>query len=163
MALSKKTFDCQSILSMPRDIFTPQHEEFRAKFKLFIQQHILPHYNQWEKKGVVSRALYDSASSDGYYLRMSIPVEYGGMGVDDFRYNAIVAEELEHCDVGGIFFTLGNDMVLSYFTKSCNDEQKKRWLPKIANEKKILAVAMSEPEIGSDLAGAGTLLQTTRH
>jgi alkylation response protein AidB-like acyl-CoA dehydrogenase len=81
---------------------------------------------------------------------------HGGLGISDWRYNAILAEEIESLDLSGLFLTLGNDMVLSYFTKSCTPEQRARWLPLIAREEKILAVAMSEPEVGSDLGALST-------
>eukprot|EP00462_Mataza_sp_D1_P021802 CAMPEP_0175137638 /NCGR_PEP_ID=MMETSP0087-20121206/9920_1 /TAXON_ID=136419 /ORGANISM="Unknown Unknown, Strain D1" /LENGTH=400 /DNA_ID=CAMNT_0016420483 /DNA_START=23 /DNA_END=1225 /DNA_ORIENTATION=- len=149
-----KIYDEHSILATPRNIFTAEHEAFRTRFRAFVKTHIQPNYAQWEKRGVVHRSLYEIACKEGFYLRMNIPEQFGGQGLVEYQYNAIVAEELEHLDCGGIFFTLGNDMVLSYFTKSCTAEQQARWLPQIA-QGKVLAVAMSEPEIGSDLAGAG--------
>lgn len=131
----------------------PEHKAFRERFRSFISTEILPHYEKWERDGKVARSCYIKAAKGGFYCSMGVPTEYGGGGkYDDFMYNAIVAEELEDMGAGGIFFTLGNDMVLSYFVKCCNAEQKKKWLPGIA-EGKVLCVAMSEPQAGSDLAG----------
>jgi acyl-CoA dehydrogenase len=69
------------------------------------------------------------------------------------RYNAIIDEELEFLDCGSVFMPLGTDIVLPYFTHIATTEQQQRWLPRIVKDKLILAVAMSEPEAGSDLIG----------
>ena len=89
---------------------------------------------------------------------MQVPEEYGGAGVDDFRFNQIVGEEIGLAgDAGsGLGLTLHNDICLPYFTGLANDEQKQRWLPGIADGSLITAVAMTEPEMGSDLAGLRT-------
>jgi alkylation response protein AidB-like acyl-CoA dehydrogenase len=150
-----KQYDEVSVLSLKRTIFQPHHEEFRKNFREFIATEIRPNYSKYEKQGYVDAECYRKASRAGFYC-FDIPTEHGGKGLHDFCYNAIVAEELEHMDCGGVFFTLGNDMCLSYFTTCCTLEQRKKWLPKIAKENKILAVAMSEPEMGSDLAGVTT-------
>ena len=91
---------------------------------------------------------------------MQVPERYGGAGVDDFRFNQIVAEEVSQAgDAGsGLGLTLHNDICLPYFLDLTDDEQKERWLPGIADGTMITAVAMTEPEMGSDLAG----LRTTR-
>lgn len=141
------------MLSLKREIFLPEHQEYRQRFRKFIAKEILPNYQKWERKGKVDPECYRLASKEGFYCSFQIPVEFGGGGCDDFRYNAIVAEELEDMGAGSVFFTLGNDMVTSYFTKCCLESQRKRWLPLIAQQGKILAVAMSEPQAGSDLAG----------
>lgn len=142
------------MLSLKRDdVFLSEHEEFRQRFRNFVTKEILPNYEKWEKKGKVDPSCYQKASKQGFYCSFQIPTEYGGGGYEDFRYNAVIAETLEDMGAGSIFFTLGNDMVLSYFTKCCLESQRKRWLPQIAQQGKILAVAMSEPQAGSDLAG----------
>ena len=89
---------------------------------------------------------------------MSVPEEYGGAGVHDFRYNQIIAEEICHGDVypAGLGMTLHSDVCLPYFLDYCTDEQKQRWLPGIVSGELITAVAMTEPGIGSDLASMTT-------
>ena len=91
-------------------------------------------------------------------LAMQVPEEYGGPGVDDFRFNQIVGEELGVAGSGGsgLGLTLHNDICLPYFLDLCDEEQKQRWLPGIADGSLITAVAMTEPEMGSDLAGLRT-------
>ena len=86
---------------------------------------------------------------------MAIPEEYGGGGVDDFRYNLVIGEEIQAAGVGGagLGITLHNDICLPYFLRYCTEEQTARWLPGIASGELITAIAMTEPGIGSDLAG----------
>jgi alkylation response protein AidB-like acyl-CoA dehydrogenase len=88
---------------------------------------------------------------------MDVPEEYGGGGVKDFRYNAILAAEVARVGASGLGFTLHNDVVAPYLTELATDEQKARWLPGFVSGEIITAIAMSEPGAGSDLQG----LQTT--
>jgi alkylation response protein AidB-like acyl-CoA dehydrogenase len=87
-----------------------------------------------------------------------VPEEYGGGGVKDFRFNQVIAEEIQHADVNaaGLGLTLHNDVCLPYFLHLTNDEQKQRWLPGICAGELITAIAMTEPGIGSDLASMTT-------
>src|SRR3546814_10905115 len=89
---------------------------------------------------------------------MAVPEDLGGGGVDDFRYNVVIAEEVQRADVGaaGLGWTLHNDICLPYFLTLCTDEQKARWLPGICSGELITAIAMTEPGIGSDLASMAT-------
>src|SRR5947208_3730792 len=89
---------------------------------------------------------------------MAIPEQYGGGGVDDFRFNLVIGEEVQASGVGGagLGLTLHNDICLPYFLRYCDDEQRERWLPGIASGQLITAIAMTEPGIGSDLAGMST-------
>src|SRR3546814_20442718 len=89
---------------------------------------------------------------------MAVPEDLGGGGVDDFRYNVVIAEEVQRADVGaaGLGWTLHNDICLPYFLTLCTDEQKARWLPGICSGELITAIAMTEPGIGSDLASIAT-------
>src|SRR3546814_17074042 len=94
---------------------------------------------------------------------MAVPEDLGGGGVDDFRYNVVIAEEVQRADVGaaGLGWTLHNDICLPYFLTLCTDEQKARWLPGICSGELITAIAMTEPGIGSDLSSMAT--QATHH
>jgi len=115
----------------------------------------VPFHDQWEKDGVVSRDVWRAAGKHGY-LAMSVPEIYGGAGVDDFRFNAIVNEELIRVGASGVGFSLHNDVTQPYYLELANDEQKARWLPGIVSGELITAIAMSEPGAGSDLAGIRT-------
>jgi len=142
---------------MQRTIFTDEHDLFRDAFRQFVAKEIVPGFLQWEADGIVPRELFAAAGASGF-LGMDVPEELGGGGVDDFRYNLIIGEELQRSGTGGagLGITLHNDICLPYFTSLCTDEQKERWLPGICSGELITAIAMTEPGIGSDLASMGT-------
>ena len=144
------------VLSVKRTIYTEEHEAFRQKFRAWLRKNVLPVYPKWEQAGVPDIEVMRDSFREGFYLRMDIPKKWGGLGLDDWRYSAIVTEEQEYSDVNAVFFNLGTDMVLSYFTKTALPEQQARWLPKIVKDASIIAIAMSEPECGSDLASLAT-------
>jgi alkylation response protein AidB-like acyl-CoA dehydrogenase len=143
--------------AMQRTIFTDEHEMFRDAFRQFVDKEIVPGFLQWEADGIVPRELFAAAGASGF-LGMDVPEELGGGGVEDFRYNLIIGEELQRSGTGGagLGITLHNDICLPYFTSLCTDEQKQRWLPGICSGELITAIAMTEPGIGSDLASMGT-------
>lgn len=138
-------------------LYEDEHEAFRETVRGWIDKHVRPHAERWDRAGVVDRELFTSAAADGV-LGFAVPEEHGGGGVDDFRFNAVMNEELGRSAVssgaGGV--SLSNDIVFPYFTDLTNDEQKQRWLPGIASGEKIVAVAMTEPGTGSDLSGIRT-------
>lgn len=142
---------------MTRAIFTDEHEMFRSAYRAFLDRDVVPHAEEWERAGIVDRDVWTTAGASGF-LAFDIPEEYGGPGVDDFRYNLVVVEELAAAGVlaAGAGFTLHNDVTLPYFMKYCTDEQKARWLPGMASGELITAVAMTEPGMGSDLASMKT-------
>lgn len=116
-----------------------------------------------EQQGKVDHEVFRKAAKAGFYCRFAIPKEYGGLGLqDDFLYSVIVNEELERADLGSVTFSLGVNIVLPYFSKTSTEAQKARWLPKIANGA-VIAVAMSEPTAGSDLAGLKTVREPHSH
>jgi alkylation response protein AidB-like acyl-CoA dehydrogenase len=138
---------------MRRTLFEPEHADFRESVRRFVAEEITPHHAEWEREGIVPRELFAKAAEKGL-LAMQVPERYGGAGVDDFRFNQIVVEEVSRAGNAGsgLGLTLHNDICLPYFLAFCDDEQKERWLPGIAGGSLITAVAMTEPEIGSDLA-----------
>lgn len=140
---------------MERNLFEPEHELFRQSFRKFVQKEMLPNYEQWEKDGIVSREVWRKAGHAGF-LCMDAPEEFGGAGVRDFRYNAVINEEIARVGYKGAAFTLQNDVIFPYLMRLCNDEQKRRWLPKVVRGEIITAIAMTEPGTGSDLAGVRT-------
>ncbi len=142
---------------MQRHLYDEDHEAFRSSFRTFVDKEITPHAADWDAAGIVSRDLFTSAGRSGF-LGMEIPEEFGGGGVRDFRFNAVISEELMRSGQGaiGLGLTLHNDICLPYFLSYCSDEQKQRWLPGIASGELITAIAMTEPGIGSDLASMST-------
>ena len=142
---------------MERTIFEEEHEQFRSSVRTFLEREAVPHVAVWERDGIVDRALFKKAGANGF-LAMSAPTEFGGGGVNDFRYNLVIDEEVQYLGLGGsgLGITLHNDICLPYFLSLASDEQKARWLPGICAGELITAVAMTEPGIGSDLASMAT-------
>jgi alkylation response protein AidB-like acyl-CoA dehydrogenase len=142
---------------MRRTIFTEEHDMFRDSFRQFVAKEITPNVEQWERDGIVPRELFAAAGASGF-LGTDVPEQYGGGGVEDFRYNLIIGEEVQAAGAGGagLGLTLHNDVCLPYFLSLCTEEQKQRWLPGICSGELITAVAMTEPGIGSDLASMTT-------
>jgi alkylation response protein AidB-like acyl-CoA dehydrogenase len=140
-----------------RTIFDAEHKDYRESVRRFLADEIVPHHEQWEREGVVSRELFAKAADKGM-LAMSVPESFGGAGVEDFRFNQIIVEEVAYAGVAGsgLGITLHNDICLPYFLAYCSEEQRARWLPGIADGSLITALAMTEPGIGSDLASMGT-------
>ncbi len=142
---------------MQRDIFEPEHDALRASFRSWLDHEVVPNRDTYERDGIVPRELFAQAGQHGF-LGMAIPEEYGGGGVEDFRYNLVIAEEVQAAGTGGagLGLTLHNDICTPYFLAYCNEEQRERWLPGIASGELITAIAMTEPAIGSDLASMST-------
>lgn len=142
---------------MTRAIFDTDHELFRQTAREFIQREIVPNVAKWEAAGSVDKEMFRMAGHAGL-LGMAIPEEHGGGGVADFRFNAVVVEELMRADAfaSGMCITLHNDVVLPYFLELCTEEQKRRWYPGLVSGDLMSAIAMTEPGAGSDLAGIQT-------
>jgi len=137
---------------MRRLIFEPEHEDFRASVRRFFQKEIAPHAQAWREQGYVDRWAFTKAAEQGYLL-MWADEQYGGGGVEDFRFEQIVYEEnIRHGDPG-FYLQLHSGLVAPYIGKLGTEEQKARWLPACVRGEKILAIAMTEPGSGSDLAG----------
>ena len=145
---------------MKRTIFTEEHMLFRDAFRHFVEKEMVTYYEQWEKDGIVSRELWLKAGQQGF-LGWCVPEEYGGAGTGDFRYSAIFAEEIVRAGVAsaGQGMGLHNDITLPYFLAYGDEEQKRRWLPGMCAGELITAIAMTEPNTGSDLAAVKTTAQ----
>lgn len=140
---------------MERTLFEPEHELFRESYQKFLAQHVAPNHEKWEVQNIVDRDVWVEAGKQGF-LGTAVPEEFGGGGVKDFRYNAIITEETTKGGFSGIGFTLHNDVVAPYLLELSNEEQKQRWLPGFASGELISAIAMTEPGTGSDLQGIKT-------
>jgi alkylation response protein AidB-like acyl-CoA dehydrogenase len=140
---------------MHRLIFDAEHEEFRSSVRRFFQKEIAPHGARWRAQGFVDRWAFTKAGEQGYLL-MWAPEEYGGSALADFRYEQIVYEENIRHGESGFYLQLHSGLVAPYIGKLGTVEQKAAWLPACASGQKILAIAMTEPGSGSDLAGLRT-------
>jgi alkylation response protein AidB-like acyl-CoA dehydrogenase len=136
-------------------LYQAEHEAFRAMVRNFLAKEVVPHHATWEEAGQVDRSVWLRAGEQGL-LGMDVPEEFGGGGVKDFRYNAILAAEVSRVGASGLGFTLHNDVVAPYLIHLATDEQKARWLPGFVRGELITAIAMSEPGAGSDLQGLTT-------
>ena len=142
---------------MRRQLFNDDHEQFRSSVRRFVEKEMVPHAGAWDRAGIVDRELFRSAGANGF-LGMAVPVEHGGGGVDDFRFNLVMIEEFQRAgmNAAGLGISLHNDICLPYFLRYCDPEQASRWLPGIAGGDLVTAIAMTEPAMGSDLAGMKT-------
>ena len=140
---------------MDRTIFEEEHEMFRDSVRSFMQNEIRPHSDKWHEAGIVDREAYLKAGEMGLLL-MWADEKYGGAGVPDFRYEQVLIEENAHHGDAGFFMTLHSRLVGPYLGELSTDEQKQRWLPKCVSGESILAVAITEPGAGSDVAGIRT-------
>jgi alkylation response protein AidB-like acyl-CoA dehydrogenase len=139
---------------MRRAIFEPEHEALRATARNFFEKECAPRREEWASQGHVDRWAWTRAGELGL-LCFDVPEEFGGAGVEDWRYNAVVAEEAARCNTG-LGLVLQNDVVAPYLLTLATEEQKKRWLPGLVTGELISAIAMSEPSAGSDLARIAT-------
>ncbi|MEQ3695211.1 MAG: acyl-CoA dehydrogenase family protein [Alcanivorax sp.] len=137
-----------------RTVFESEHEMFRDSFRKFLLEEAVPFHEQWEKDGQVSTEFWRKAGEMGY-LSPTVPESYGGVGVD-FRYNAVVAEEIANFGLTGVGFGLHSDIAVPYIMAYGTEEQKKKYLPGCVNGEIITAIAMTEPGTGSDLQGVKT-------
>jgi alkylation response protein AidB-like acyl-CoA dehydrogenase len=140
---------------MRRTIFEPEHDAFRESVRAFCDKEIVPHHKEWEAAGIVPRELWLEAGKQGF-LGFMVPEEYGGGGQRDFRFNAVLIEELTRCGASGPGFGVHTDINSAYLLDLTTDEQKARWLPGFASGELITAIAMTEPGAGSDLQGIST-------
>ncbi|MEU8265612.1 acyl-CoA dehydrogenase family protein [Sphaerisporangium sp. NPDC049002] len=140
---------------MQRDLFEEEHLLFRETVREFMTREVVPHHEQWEKDGIVPREVWKKAGEIGMF-GFTVPEEYGGAGITDFRFNTVIVEEIIRNGATGLGFGLHNDIMAPYMVDLTNDEQKQRWLPGFASGELITAIGMTEPGAGSDLQGIRT-------
>ncbi|WP_435950954.1 acyl-CoA dehydrogenase family protein [Psychrobacter sp. DM8] len=138
-----------------RTIFEPEHDQFRDVVRRFMQQEIAPHTEKWREQGYVDRKAYTKTGELGYLLTWA-DEEYGGSGLKDIRYEQIIHEENTYHGDPAFYQNLHAMIVAPYFNKFGTEAQKQKYLPKAASGETILAIAMTEPNAGSDLAAIRT-------
>ncbi|MEW5897645.1 MAG: acyl-CoA dehydrogenase family protein [Bacillota bacterium] len=134
-------------------IYTEEHEVFRRTFRKFVEQELVPHVEEWEEKGEVPREIWKKLGDQGY-LCPWLEEKYGGAGAD-FLYSVIINEELARAGVS-VAVGLHSDIIAPYIASYGTAEQKERWLPGCASGDIVLAIAMTEPNAGSDLQAIKT-------
>jgi alkylation response protein AidB-like acyl-CoA dehydrogenase len=134
-----------------RTLYSDDHEALRDSFRRFVEKEIAPHHEAWEDQGYVDREVWNKAGANGF-LCMTMPEAYGGAGADKL-YSAVQMEELGRGGFTGIGFGLHSEIVAPYILHYGTEDQKRRYLPKLASGEMVGAIAMSEPAAGSDLQG----------
>lgn len=136
---------------LPRN-FTEDQVMFRDAYRKFLEKEVAPNVERWREQGIVDREIYTKAGEQGF-LMVWPEEKYGGMGDEDFRFEQIIIEETANVYAGDWTNTLHSRLVGPYLTRFGTEEQKDRFMPKCVTGECILAVAMTEPDAGSDLAG----------
>ncbi|MFN8294163.1 MAG: acyl-CoA dehydrogenase family protein [Chitinophagales bacterium] len=144
-------------MKLERTIYNEEQLLFAQSVRDFAAKEITPHNPTWEKNKMVSRESWQKLGEAGF-LCMQVDEQYGGLGIKDFRYNAIFIEELGHTGCGGpaVGYPLHSDIVCPYIEHYGSEAIKKKWLPKMVTGEAIAAIAMTEPGAGSDLQGMRT-------
>ena len=140
---------------MRRLVFEPEHDQLRETTRQYLEREVAPHVEKWERERIIDRSAYLAAGKYGL-IGFNMPEKFGGGGTDDFRFNAVILEELAKFGSAAPALGLQNDIVGPYLKSLANDEQQHRWLPGFIAGEFIGAIAMSEPGAGSDLAGIRT-------
>jgi acyl-CoA dehydrogenase len=134
--------------------YTAEHNIFRDSLRKFLDKEIVPHIEEWEEAGIVPRSAWKKMGEQGF-LCTDVPEEYGGAG-GDFLYSVIVCEELVKSNFSGLTASLHSDICVPYISAFASEEQKRKYLPGCVSGDIITAVAMTEPNAGSDLAAIKT-------
>jgi alkylation response protein AidB-like acyl-CoA dehydrogenase len=139
-----------------RPVYDPDMELFRETTRRFAAREIAPNFERWESEGIVDRLYWMKGGETGL-LCPQVPEVYGGAG-GDFRFNAIVLEELWYAGFAGpaANYSVHNDVCCGYILSYGSEAQKKKWLPKMISGEVVCAIAMTEPGTGSDLQGIRT-------
>ncbi|MCZ4551437.1 acyl-CoA dehydrogenase family protein [Gordonia rubripertincta] len=140
---------------MKRRLFEADHDAFRESFRRFLDSKAVPFVEEWESAGVTPRDFWKQAGALGF-LGFEAPAEFGGVGIRDFRYNAVIQEEVAASGIATDGFALHNDILAPYLIEYADDEQRARWLPGFVSGDMVTAIAMTEPGTGSDLAAITT-------
>ncbi len=139
---------------MEQNLLGEEHLIFRDSVRRFLEREVLPHYDEWEREGIVPREAWKKMGENGF-LCPWLEEEYGGPGAD-FLCSVIVCEEFAYRGVTGLAASLHSDIIVPYIYSFGNEEQKRRWLPGCASGQILTSIAMTEPNTGSDLAAIRT-------
>ena len=134
--------------------YTEEHRIFRESVRKFLEKEVTPYVEEWEEIGIVPKSIWKKMGDQGF-LCMDVPEEYGGLGAD-FLYSVIIGEELPRTNHTGLIASLHSDIVVPYITAFASEEIKKKYLPGCVSGEIITAIAMTEPNTGSDLAAIRT-------
>lgn len=137
---------------MPRNIYNDDHEAFRSSAREFVERTLKPRAEEMIRDHTIARDIWIEAGKQGFF-GLTIPEEFGGAGVEDYRFNAVLAEEMAKFNVAvSSCFGIHADITAPYLVAMGTQEQKSRWLPQVATGEKIMSIGMTEPSGGSDLA-----------
>ena len=147
---------------MRRVTYEAEHNDFRETVRAFLAREAAPHYETWEHDGIIPREIYALAGSAGL-LGLAVPEEFGGAGVDDFRFGCVVIEECMYAGMASLNMGISglNDLCIPYILHHGTDEQKRRWLPGLVAGEQLAALVLTEPGAGSDLAAISTTAART--
>ncbi|HAJ27495.1 MAG TPA: acyl-CoA dehydrogenase [Syntrophus sp. (in: bacteria)] len=134
--------------------YSEEHRIFRNSLRKYLEKEVIPHVEEWEEAGIVPRSAWKGMGEQGF-LCMGVPEEYGGLGVD-FLYSVIAIEEMVRTNHSGLAASLHSDIVIPYIVAFASEEQKHKYLPRCVSGDIITAIAMTEPNAGSDLAAMRT-------
>jgi alkylation response protein AidB-like acyl-CoA dehydrogenase len=132
-----------------------EYRPFREVVRSFLAREVIPFHSEWNKQGQVDREVWRAAGKTGL-LGFEVPEDFGGAATADFRFNALLNEEIVSAGAMGLGFTLHNDVITPYLIELTTPEQKQRWLPGFCSGDLVTAIAMTEPGTGSDLRGIRT-------
>ncbi|MBU5465679.1 acyl-CoA dehydrogenase family protein [Virgibacillus sp. MSJ-26] len=139
---------------LPRSFLKEEHEMFRRSLKQFLEKEAAPYIDEWEASKEIPRSFWKKVGEQGF-LCPQVDEKYGGLNAD-FGYSVVLSEEFDRISVGMVGFSLHNDIVIPYIEELGTEEQKERWLPGAISGDLISAIAMTEPDVGSDLAAVKT-------
>ena len=142
-------------MPLERRIFNEDHQIFRQELRKFLKNEVIPYQREWEHAGIVPRDLWQRCGALGFLVPQA-PEAYGGLGLDDYAYQAIIMEELSYANESGLMLPLHNSIVAPYIIEYGSEALKQRLIPNIVSGASILAIAMTEPDAGSDLSGIKT-------
>lgn len=144
-----------SFLQDERTLYDEEHDLLRHSFRRWLDDAVVGNYSDWERAGSVPREIWSDAASHGF-LSINVPEDCGGEGSDDFRFNAVIDEEIYSAGVPGLALGIQNDVCLPYIEQYAQSEKRREWIEGMAAGERIAAIAMTEPGTGSDLAGIST-------
>ncbi len=141
---------------MRRGIYDDDHEAFRSSVKEFLDREVVPHLDEHARDHGLPREFWLAAGKQGL-LGLEVPEEYGGAGAGDFRFNAVLTEELAKVNMTlPSCVGIHTDIVAPYLVHLTTEEQRQRWLPRMCTGELLTAIGMTEPSGGSDLAALKT-------